>query len=273
MYADNSEHLVSTLVVDDEELARNLVSSLVRRDRELVLVGECEDGASALNVIMEKRPDLVFLDIQMPVMNGLALAERLASVNHTPYVIFITAFDEHAVKAFELHALDYLVKPIEKDRFRAAVDRAKSAIRNGEILALTQRLLKLRQASIKGAPATDPSEQELTVRNGDVIVQLSTNDIVWIEAANQYVHIHTRDRTYTVSESLSQYSKRISDQRFFRIHRSALVNGSAVNSVSRQRNGTHLLQLRNGESLVVARSRSAIIPSILRAARQASAGV
>lgn len=272
MYADNSEHLVSTLVVDDEELARNLVSSLVRRDRELVLLGECADGATALNVILEKKPDLVFLDIQMPVMNGLTLAERLASGNHIPYVIFITAFDEHAVKAFELHALDYLVKPIEKDRFRAAVDRAKTAIRNGEMLALTQKLLKLRQASAQGAPATDPDEQELTVRSGDVIVQLSTNDVVWIEAANQYVHIHTRDRTYTASESLSQYSKRINDQRFFRIHRSALVNGSAVSSVSRRRNGTHLLQLKNGESLVVARSRASIIPSILRAARQASAG-
>lgn len=262
---------ISTLVVDDEVLARNLISSLVRREPGLMLIGECANGAAALEVIESSRPDLVFLDIQMPVMGGLAVAERLAGEDHLPYIIFVTAFDEYAIRAFELNALDYLVKPIEKDRFRAAVTRARKAIRDREMLALTERLFRLNRMANSERQHSDDCLQELTVRSGDAIIQLTTNDVIWIEAANQYVHIHTETRTYTVSESLGQYSKRLNDPRFFRVHRSALVNGAAVAGVSRQRNGTHLLRLRSGQTLVLARSRASMVPGILRAARLAAA--
>ena len=261
---------VSTLVVDDEELARNLVKAFIRRDPELLLAGECGDGAAALDAIKERCPDLVFLDVQMPVMNGIEVAERLAVLEHVPYVIFVTAYDEFAIKAFEVNALDYLVKPIEKQRFLASIERAKAAIRNREMLDLTRRLVQLgRKPGEK--PATASSREELMVRNGDDVHQLTTDDIVWIEAANQYVHIHTRSRRYTVSESLGQYAKRIRDPRFFRIHRSALANAAAVRRVTRRRNGTHSLELDNGETLVVARSRASLVPDILRAARLAQA--
>lgn len=263
---------VSTLVVDDEDLARSLVGALVRRDADLMLVGECSDGAAALDFIARHSPDLVFLDIHMPIVDGLAVAEALAGQDTAPYIIFVTAFDEHAIKAFELNALDYLVKPIEKRRFTAAVRRATDAIRNREMLSLTERLLQLSEFRKHGGSADNPREQELLVRTGDTIVQLTSGDIVWIEAANQYVHIHTASRTFTVSESLSQYAKKITDPRFFRIHRSAIVNGSAVAAVSKKRNGTHLLKLRNGESLVVARSRASVVPNLLRAARSTSVG-
>ncbi len=267
-----SEVPISALVVDDEELARNLISALIRRDPDLLLVGECSNGPDALETVATRRPDLIFLDIHMPVMSGIAVAERLRTADHVPYVIFVTAFDEHAIKAFELNALDYLVKPLQKGRFRLTVDRAKTAIRNRETLALTRRLLKLSRTGSR-ASRDRRGDQELTVRNGDSIVQLTTNDIVWIEAANQYVRIHTKSRIFTVCESLSRYSKRISDPEFFRIHRSALVNGRAVERVTKQRNGTHLLKTRNGKTLVLARSRSSMVPDILRAARLASSNV
>lgn len=270
MSTTKSDIPVSTLVVDDEELARSLVGALVRRDPDLLLVGECTDGAAALDFIATKSPDLVFLDIHMPVLDGLAVAEALAGRGEAPYIVFVTAFDEHAIKAFELNALDYLVKPIEKQRFRAAVKRATTAIRNKEMLSLTERLLQLGRLRESGVVTDNTQDQELVVRTGDSIVQLTSGDIVWIEAANQYVHIHTESRTFTVSESLSQYAKRIADPRFFRIHRSAIVNGSAVAAVSKKRNGTHLLKLRNGDSLVVARSRASVVPNILRAARSGS---
>lgn len=271
MRAEKSPQQVSALIVDDEELARSLIKSLVRRDSELVLAGEAADGASALALIAEKRPDIVFLDVQMPGLNGLSVAAKLADLKPAPYIIFVTAFDEFAVKAFECNALDYLVKPIEKERFRVSVERAKSAIRDGEMLSLTQRLLQLRKGGGRQTERDNEPGNEIVVRKGDSIVQLATSDIVWIEAANQYVHIHTGERTYTASESLSQYARKIPDRNFYRIHRSALVNGAAVESISRQRNGTHLLQMRNGESLVVARSRRAIIPEILRTVRKTSA--
>lgn len=262
---------ISTLVVDDEVLARNLISSLVRREPGLMLIGESGDGAAALDTVESARPDLVFLDIQMPVMGGLAVAERLAGTEYLPYIIFVTAFDEYAIRAFELNALDYLVKPIEKDRFRAAVARARRAIRDREMVALTERLFQLNRMTRGEQRPPGDGLQELTVRSGDSIIQLTTDDVIWIEAANQYVHIHTGTRTYTVSESLGQYSKRINDPRFFRVHRSAIVNGAAVAGISRQRNGTHLLRLRNGQTLVLARSRASMVPGILRAARLAAA--
>lgn len=261
---------VSTLVVDDEELARSLLCALVRRNPDLILAGECSDGAAALDMAASKRPDLVFLDIQMPVLNGMAVAEKLATLDPAPYIIFVTAFDDYAIRAFELHALDYLVKPIEKERFKGAVERATTAIRNQEMLSLTERLLQLGRARNGHAAAGNAGDHELIIRSGDSIVQLNTGDIIWIEAANQYVHIHTEAKTFTASESLSQYAKRITDPQFFRIHRSAIVNCSAIAGVTKKRNGTHVLKLRNGSSLVVARSRAAMIPSILRAARSAA---
>lgn len=263
---------ISTLVVDDEELARSLLRTLIRRDADLLLVGEFADGAAAIEAIREKKPDLVFLDIQMPVLDGIAVAEKLAALEHVPYVIFVTAYDDYAIRAFELNALDYLVKPLQKARFRTTVERAKLAIRNREMLRLTERLLQL-GAARSGTSAPPRGEQEITVRSGDRIVQLTTSDISWIEAANQYVHIHANGKTFTVSESLSRYAKRIHDPRFFRVHRSALVNGSAIDRVSKQRNGTHRIRLRDGAELTVARSRASMIPDLLRVARQAASGV
>lgn len=260
---------IPTLVVDDEPLARNLVSALVRREPDLALAGECGDGASALDAIATLEPDLVFLDIHMPVLDGLAVVERLATLDHVPYVIFVTAFDDHAIRAFELNALDYLVKPLEKERFRSAVDRAKTAIRNREMLSLTERLLALGR-HVSDSRKRPDGEHELMVRSGDTLAQITTGDILWVEAANQYVQIHTAAKSYTVSESLSRYAKRIRDPRFFRIHRSALVNVAAVTRVTKKSNGTHRLRLSNGDSLTVARSRASMIPSILRAARSLS---
>ncbi len=269
MPSANTGFAISTLIVDDEELARRLIGSLVQADEDLVLVGECGDGATALDLIAEKQPDLVFLDVQMPPPDGLGVASALARVEHPPYVIFVTAYEQFAVKAFELNALDYLMKPIEKARFHASVARAKTAIRNGEVLALTRRLLALGESSRHRVPSDAGDAHELTVKHGESIVQLTTSDVLWVEAASQYVYIHTASGTYTASESLSQYAKRIRDPRFFRIHRSALVNAAIIDDVARKPNGTHTLRLSSGQTLVVARSRAAIIPAILRAARMA----
>ena len=257
---------IKTLVVDDERLARELIATLVRRDADLRLVGQCSDGAAALDAVEIDKPDLVFLDVQMPVMDGIAAARRILTGHQTAFVIFVTAYDTYAIDAFELHALDYLVKPISKSRFHAAVQRAKDAIRNREIVDLADRLAALGGRASAGL-REDKREHELIVRTGDEIVQILTGDVDWIEAANQYVHIHAGDRRFTISESLGQYAKRIRDPRFFRVHRSALVNGAAITRVSRCRNGTHRVVLRTGKELVVARARATLVPNMLRAAR------
>ncbi|MEM7282181.1 MAG: LytTR family DNA-binding domain-containing protein [Pseudomonadota bacterium] len=257
---------ISVVVVDDEPLARSLIATLVRRDSELMLVGECENGASALEKVQSVQPDLLFLDIKMPLMDGVTLAERLTREEHSPYIIFVTAFDDYAIEAFELDALDYLVKPVEKARFCAAVDRAKNAIRDQEIIALTQRLMSLNKTDHHSPDLG----HEILVRRGEEVVQLSTRDIQWLEAANQYVHIHSNKGVFTVSESLSQYSKKISDPVFIRVHRSAMVNAAAIASIKKKPNGTHAIQLNGGGSLIVARSRAALVPQLLRLTRSHS---
>jgi len=268
----NSERIpVSTLIVDDEVLARNLLAALVRKDPELLLAGECADGQAALEAVRERKPDIVFLDVSMPGPDGTAIAGELARLAEPPYVIFVTAHAEHAVQAFELGAVDYLVKPLRKARFQAAVERAKQAVRNDEMVALTERLVTLSRGA-RAAKQGEPDRIELNIRVGNSLVQLSGDDVVWLEAANQYVEIHTDSRSYTVSESLGRYAEHLGDGRFFRIHRSAVVNASAVHKVSRRRNGTHVLTLRNGNELVVARSRASLVPEIMRVARRESAG-
>ena len=255
---------VSTIVVDDESLARSLLATFVRRDPDLLLIGECADGQSAYEEIERTKPDLVFLDVQMPGIDGVSLARKLSGLPHVPYFIFVTAYDQYAVEAFEVQALDYLVKPLQKARFFAAVERAKQAIRSGEMLQLTKRLIELGEGA--GASSTPP-QAELLVRSGDRVERLVEDDILWVDAANQYAEIHTAERTYVVSETLGNYARRLDPARFFRVHRSTLVNGSVVSEVTRRRNGTHLLTLQNGREVVVARSKSAMIPDILRAAR------
>lgn len=262
---------IPTLVVDDEPLARELIISLIRRDADLRLVGECGDGAAALDAVARHRPALVFMDVQMPVMDGVELAQRMLAADPKPFVIFVTAYDAYAIEAFEMQALDYLVKPLSKSRFHAALARAKEAIRSREIVGLADRLAALGRRDGDAVEREhydrERYDHELTVRAGDDVVQLLTSEVDWIEAANQYVHIHAGDRRFTVSESLGQYAKRIRDPRFFRVHRSALVNGAAVMRVSRRRNGTHRVVLRTGEEVCVARSRAALVPNMLRAAR------
>lgn len=258
---------ISTIVVDDEPLARSLVCSLVRSDPELELTGAYENGKEALRAAHTCCPDLVFLDIQMPVVDGIAVAAELARQEQPPYIVFVTAWDTHAIEAFKLNALDYLVKPLQKARFAETLNRAKEAIRRRELLGLTERLLALGAAENEHG-AVRNHEEDLFVRSGDMLVRLVPDDIVWIEAASQYAHIHTDKKCYTVSETLAAWSMRIRDPRFIRVHRSAVVNGAAIMRVFKQKNGTHRLRLRNGDSVTVARSRAGLVPALLRAARQ-----
>jgi two-component system LytT family response regulator len=267
MNRERGDTPISTLVVDDEELARELIKSLVRKDPDLLLAGECADGVSALRTITAEHPDLVFLDIRMPGIDGVAVAERLQDVDPQPYVIFTTAFDEYAIRAFELDVLDYLVKPISKPRFRESVRRAKSAIRSNEIVSLSERLIALNRARARTATRSN-GEVTIVVRKGDNVVELSSREIVWLEAANQYVHIHTTAGNYTVSESLGTYAKKLPDRGFVRIHRSAVVNCERILSIRRNRNGTHELELTSGDRLTLSRSRTSLLPVLLKHARE-----
>ena len=253
---------IRVLVVDDEPLARTLICRLVEKDADMLIIGTCSNGAEAMHKIDTLHPDLVFIDVQMPEKSGVEVVEKTTGAEGAPCFVFVTAFDQYAVRAFEVDALDYLLKPIQSDRFLAAILRAKKAIQQRRIRSLSRQIAKV-ESSYEGASdrAEDP---HFTVRRGDELVSLAVSDIVWIEAAGQYVNVHTDRESYIVAESLKSYHKRLPDSMFIRVHRSAVVNRQKLARIFRRRNGVHSLELRDGSVVPLARSRKKMLNDLLK---------
>lgn len=260
---------IKVLIVDDEALARNLMNSLIRRDPGLELVGSCSDGAEARREILRLKPDLVFLDIHMPKLNGVEVIESLAKMEQLPYVVFVTAFDQYAVRAFDVDALDYLMKPVDEERFQVAVERARNAIQQRRLQSLGAQIAEL-SGDHKPAEAAEEATH-LIVKKGEELIRLPAADIVWLEAASQYVRIHTRNNTYMMAESLNNYHRRLPGSLFTRIHRSAVVNRARLSRIFKKPNGVHALELDDGTVLSLARSRRKMLNELLASCPQESA--
>jgi len=235
-------------VADDEPLARDLMASLARRDPDLELVGTTASGSETLAAVQEASPHLLLLDIQMPNLDGIAVAEQLRSKEFSPYIIFVTAHDSFALQAFEFSVRDYLVKPVSKRRFSAAIRRAKKAI----------------SAVMEDRP------EPIIVRDGETLVSVVPDDIIWIGAANQYVRLRTIDNSeYIISQSLRQFACQLPDKSFTRIHRSTLINNSRIEHVLSS-NGSYLVEMIDGTIHRVARNRKSLLPELLEWSRQNS---
>ena len=261
--------MIRTLIVDDEKLARDLLAKLVGRDQSLELVGQCSDGQQAIDSIHRLEPELVFLDVQMPIMDGLAVAKSLQHLKCPPYIIFVTAYDKYAIQAFDCHALDYVVKPIDKARLYASIQRAKSAIEQKNIVAMAQRMtdmMKSLDASTGISCNSTAVPHNIIINTGHQLISIRPEDIIWIEAANQYVKVHVLEQHHVMSENLSQFSHKLDAKYFVRVHRSALINISKVVSVSRKGSGAHLITLEGGAQVVLSRGRSDLLPVLLDAA-------
>ncbi len=224
------------VIVDDEPLARDGLRMLLAEYSDIQLVGEAGNGAEALELVETLQPDLMFVDVQMPGMSGLELASSLPE-NRTPAIVFVTAYDEFALRAFDVHALDYVLKPIDEQRFAEAVRRAR-----------VQHELGARR--LKGI-AERPTK--LTIRDGDAVVFVRVDDIDWIEAADYYVEIHTADRSYLMRETMHRLEAML-DDRFVRIHRSRLINRERVREVRWESRGEMMVVMTTGVALKVARS-------------------
>jgi two-component system LytT family response regulator len=249
------------LVVDDEPLARSGVAELAGRDPELVVVGQCGDGAGALAAIRSLRPDLVLLDVQLPELDGFELLRRLEP-GERPAVVFITAYDHFAVRAFDVHAIDYLVKPFDDTRFAEAVTRAKSAIRDARGGRLNERLSDLLE-HLAGAPPADGWLTRIVVKTGGRVVLVRVDEIDWIEAADYCVKLHVQDKVHVLRESLQALETRLDPARFFRVHRSAIVNLDRVTELPPFFKGEHVVLLRDGTRLKLSRGRRGQLESRL----------
>ena len=261
---------IRTLIVDDEALARQMIRSLISADGEIEVVGECSDGQGAIAAIRKYQPDLMFLDIQMPGLSGFQVLERVEP-QQMPYVIFITAYSQYAVKAFEFQALDYLLKPFAKERFFESVNRAKQALRQQGLSRLTEQIIGMIKTvpgdHLPGTPEysqVEPFLQQIMVREGGRLFAVDVEELVWVEAANQYTRIHTPTASHLVSYSLKTVQSRLDPRQFFRIHRSALVHVKFIHEVRTAKNGACTVLLTTGKRLRLSRSRRDILTDLLK---------
>src|SRR5262245_23758152 len=245
---------IRTLVVDDEPIARARVVALLRNEADIEVVGECSSGRQAISAIETMSPDLLFLDIQMPEGDGLDLA-RTIQAQGAPAVVFVTAYDDYALKAFEVHALDYLLKPFSAERFRSALGHAREHVSHRR----------------KGSEAPKPAlpdrrnarPNRLMIKSGGRIHFVRMADIDWCEAQGNYVRVHVGPQEHLVRDTMSHLESELDPQQFVRIHRSTIVNVDRIQEMQSSFNGEYVVLLRTGTRLTLSRGYREILQARL----------
>ena len=264
---------IRTLIVDDEPVARAGMRKLLEDDPEIDIVGEAANGREAVAAVQRLQPDLLLLDIQMPELNGFEVLDAVGPAA-VPAVVFVTAYDQFAVKAFEVQALDYILKPFEDDRFYAVLDRAKQHLRRRHDDDLTRRLGALLQAYEQragvappsGTSAGEPPAGYLTrimLKGDGRVVFQPVEGIDWIEYADYYSRLHIGETTHLLRESMSSLEEQLDPARFVRVHRSAIVNVERVKEIRLDFANRPVVVLRNGTRLPLSRSRKETLERVM----------
>lgn len=262
---------IRTVVCDDERRTRRAFVALLGDDEEIDVVGEASDGLQAAELIESSTPDLVFLDVHMPHLDGFGVAARLHA-DEGPTVVFVTAHEEYALKAFEVHAVDYLVKPIDRARLEHSLSAAKQRVRERRVRELGERLALLlppsrRDGHVERLHQPPPSRQSfaerIPVRIGRNLTYVPVSDVYWIEADNYYARLHVGERNFLVRQSMRELEARLDPAQFVRVHRSAIVRIAEVDRLQPRSRGAHLLTLKDGSRLTLSRSRRAAFEAAL----------
>lgn len=246
---------IRAIIVDDEPLARTGVAQLVDPLDDVTVVGEAADGTEAVREIEKTDPDLVFLDVQMPEMTGLEVV-REVGVHEMPVTIFVTAYDEYAIDAFDAHALDYLLKPIDEDRFADALDRARTQIQQAEADALHEQLKGLLQEYDTEESTSEASLDRFTVRSRNRIYFVDVDDVQWIESEGDYVALHDGEEAHLIRKTMKELEQRLTSDRFVRVHRSYIVNADYVEEFRPLDHGTYRVIMEAGTPLKTSRGYS-----------------
>jgi two-component system LytT family response regulator len=259
-----SDNIIRTLIVDDEPMARATIRLLLKDDADVELAGECADGFEAIEAIDQHQPDLVFLDVQMPEMNGFEVVNNLPG-ERLPFFIFVTAYDEYALRAFDVNAVDYLLKPFDDERFAVALRRAKEQIQQKQANVLSARLFALLKDYGSGsAPAhRDQYLQRLAIKSGGQISLLPVDEIDWIEAADQYVELHVGAKGHLLRQSMNHLEQKLDPEKFCRIHRSAIVKLDRITELIPNASGDWQVVLADGTKLRLSRSRRQQLQSLM----------
>lgn len=240
---------IRTIIVDDEPLARDRVRRFLRDEDGIEIVGECGNGPSAVAAIANEKPDLVFLDIQMPEKDGFEVVKALPAKD-MPTIIFVTAFDQFAIKAFDVHALDYLLKPFSRERIKRAVARAREHIDRKRVGDIDDRLNSL----IADLKSEKKYLERLVVKSVGRVFFLKADEIEWVEAAGNYVKLHAGRDSHMIRETMSGIEAKLNPEKFLRIHRSTIVNVDRIKELHPMFSGDYAVILKNGTELALSRN-------------------
>ena len=240
---------IRTMIIDDEPLARERVKRFLRDEDEIEIICECSNGVDAVGAIKEKKPDLVFLDIQMPEKNGFEVIRSLSG-KYLPTVVFVTAYDQYALQAFDVHALDYLLKPFTRERLHRAVMRAREQIDGKRFGRIDERLTSL----IADLKTEKKYLERLVVKTTGRVFFLKSDEIDWIEAAGHYVKLHVGRETHMIRETMNGIETKLDPDRFLRIHRSTVVHIDRIKELHPMFSGDYAVILRDGTELALSRN-------------------
>jgi len=266
---------IRALVVDDESLAREALLVMLGGDPEIEVIAECRNGREAVQIIREQSPDIVFLDIQMPEMDGFQVIEDVGT-KQMPVTVFVTAYDKHALRAFEAHALDYLLKPFDHERFNTALQRAKTFVRQQKLGEISESLFAVLQdmnADSDELPSeTDKGAQKepvdrVVIKSGGRIYFLKTEEIDWVEGAGDYLTLHSGSQTHLIRETMGNFHAKLDSQKFLRIHRSTIVNIERIKDIKPLFKGEYVITLTSGKRLKSSRGYRHELQSLLDEAR------
>jgi two-component system LytT family response regulator len=248
---------IRALIVDDEPLARRRLRDLLVRDPEVVVAGECADGFEAVEAVRLAPPDVLFLDVQMPEKDGFDVV-REVGVDAVPAVVFVTAFDQYAVRAFQVHALDYLLKPFDDSRFADALCRAKVRARGARDEDMARRVLAL----LDGQRRRPGYLERIAVKAGETITFLPAADVDWVKAEGNYVRLHARGASYLLRETVANMEAQLDPSRFLRIHRSTIVNIDRVAAIQQLFHGAYRVRLADGSQHPLSRGYRDRLPRV-----------
>jgi two-component system, LytTR family, response regulator len=249
---------IRALIVEDEPLARERLKMYLVDEPDVEIIGECADGRQAVAAIRSLGPDLVFLDIQLPELDGFGVVEEVG-VERMPVVIFVTAYDQHAMRAFDVYALDYLLKPYKRDRLRRAVERARAQVLRGKREALSERLLSLLE-SVRQGPGY---VERLMIKSPGRVYFIRADEVDWIESEGNYVRIHAGKESHYLRDTLGGMEARLDRQKFVRIHRSTIVNVESIKELQPLFSGDYTVILRGGERLTMSRGHKEKLLSLI----------
>lgn len=259
-----SEAKIRTVIVDDEAPARARVRQLIKQEPDFVVIAECANGGQAVEVIQREKPDLVFLDVQMPRLSGLEVCQAVASAGvQMPMVIFVTAYDGYALKAFELHAVDYLLKPFDQERFAQAIAHVRRQFTQARQVDAQSRLA----AVLEDLAAPNKKPERFVFKENGRIIFVRPESIDWIEADGNYVRVHTSEGSHYVRETLAKIESQLPSERFLRISRSTIVNLDRVKELQPMFYGDYSVILQDGSRLSMSRSYRDRIESIVQKRR------